>query len=390
MIQLEVGGALYSNWISVTVERSLETISGAFRFMAIASPEDSFPIPRGQSCRVLINGYPVITGYVDRIDINYGPQEHQIAIEGRDKTCDIVDSHIDSNLSFKAPVTLEEVIKRTLVSIKANDVKVINKVKDLAPFRKEELVAGKIGEKAFEFMDKYARKRQVVLTTDGLGNVVITRASQELSPIVLRNKFDDNFNTIKTAYISYDDTERYNSYVFVTQANHSAEPDMTDTPKKSTNRRYEYLDKKVRPSRRYVAIAEGNSKERPLEDRAKWEANIREARSFLYRCTHVGHSPWSETGEPYLPNTLVTVKDDFADIDTQLLLVKVVYSLDLLDGSTTQLELMSREAFLVILSEKNNGKDKKRGTDTAKYAAYDNSTSKYFEKYKEPVGEKTK
>ena len=385
MIELQVGGQSYTTWTSVEVERSLDTISGIFKFECVASESDTFPIPRGQSCTVVINGKTVITGYVDKIEVNYSASEHKICIEGRDKTCDIVDSHIDEKLEFKAPITLEEVIKKTLDDIGASDIEVKNTVDGLKPFQKEELVSGKIGEKAFEFMDKYAAKRQVVLTTDGLGNVVIARASTELTSIVLKNAIDDPFNTIKEATVTYDDSERFNSYVFVTQANHSAEPKMTDAPKKSTNRRYKYVDNDIRASRKFVAICEGNSKEKPIEDRAKWEANIRKAKSIKYSCTHVAHSPDSWDGEPYQPNTLVTVTDDFADVNTELLIIKTIHRLSMSDGSTTEMELLTREAFLLLLEEKqeksSKGKHKKKGADNTAFSKFDNSTSRYFEKY---------
>lgn len=391
-IVLETGGRRYDNWTSARVERSLDTISGSFEFEAIADSVDSFPIPRGQSVRVYVNNVAVMTGFVDRIGVSYSANEHRITIRGRDKTADIVDSHIDETMEFKAPITIDEVIKRVLSNLELNDTKVINLVKDLEPFKKEELVSGKIGEKAFEFIDKYACKRQVVLTTDGLGNVVVTRASDKLLNVVLRNEHSHPFNTIKTAQVEYDDSERYNKYKFVTQANHSAEPDMTDAPTKSTNRNAEYTDSEIRTSRKYVAVAEGNSKEKAVGDRAKWEANLRKAKSAKYNCLHVGHSPYSWDGEPYQPNSLVSVKDEFADIDDKLLIVKTIHTLSSSDGSTTELHLLTREAFMILLQEKDKsetedskskGGGKTKGKGESSFVKVDNSASDYFKNYKE-------
>ncbi len=383
MITLEVGGKFYSNWKSVSVERALDQISGIFRFEAAADWSQPFPVPRGEACRVRINGKIVMTGYVDNITIDYDANSHAISIEGRDKTGDIVDSMLDGKMEFKAPVTMEEVIRKTLDNIGATDVKVINQVKDLKPFSKDELVSGKIGMRAFEFMDKYAAKRQVILTTDGEGNVVIARASEELTNIFIKNVISDPFNSIKKARVAYTDGDRYNEYKFFAQANHAADPDNDEDKSKSTNRTATATDDDIRPSRKFRAIAEGSQKEKPLEERAKWEANIREAKSFKYSVLMTGHSPYSHDGEPYQPNTLVKVKDDFSDIDTELLIVKVTHKLDLNDGSTTELEMLTRTAFLLLLQEKyEKGDDKKKkgGADESKYSNYDNDYKSFYSK----------
>lgn len=389
MIILEAEGKKYSNWTNVRIERSLDAISGAFEFEAVADEVQSFPILRGTAVRAYINNTVVMTGYVDTIQVSYSANEHRINIKGRDKTADIVDSHIDEKMEFKSEITLETVIRRVLDNLGMTDVKVINKVEGLAPFKKEELVSGKIGEKAFEFIDKYACKRQVVLTTDGFGNIVISRASDNLLKITLRNEVDAPFNTIKSAQVEYDDTERYHTYKMVTQANHSAEPDMTDDPKKSTNRVGTYTDDKMRASRTYVAVAEGNGKEKSVEERAKWEANIRIAKSAKYSCIHVGHSPYSHDGEPYQPNSLVTVEDQFADVSDNLLIVKTVHTLSPSDGSLTELHLLTKEAFLLLLQEKAEKGDKggdggkKKGDGKFVDTKYDNNAAEYFKHYKE-------
>lgn len=386
-ISLEVGGMRYYDFTAVTVERALDQISGTFTFEAVTSPEDPFPIPRGEACAVYVNDTVVMTGFVDIIEVDYNYSTHTISIQGRDKTADIVDSMLDGKLEFKAPITLDEVVQKTLDDIEASDVQVKNQVPGLAPYTKKELVSGKIGMGAFEFMDRYASKRQVILTTDGEGNIVITRASEELTDIVFRNIIADRNNNIQSAQVKFDDSERYNQYKFYAQDNHAADPNSPDTPAKGAHYSSEYTDPNIRASRKYRAIGEGSQGEDKLMDRATWEGNIREAKSFLYTVTMAGHSPYSHDGEPYQPNTLVTVEDEFADVFADLLIVRVTHRLDLTSGSTTELEMMTRGAYLLLKQEANKsdesaagaGDKKKSNTpDNSKYANVDTSGSEYF------------
>lgn len=405
-ITMELNGYNYDTWKSAKIERALDNMVGSFAFEAVSDANEPFPVKRGDSCRISINGTPVITGFVDVIHVEYGAMEHKIAIAGRDKTCDVTDSHIDAGLEFKAPITLEDVIKKVLEQLEIEDMEVINKVEGLEPFKKEELVSGKVGEKAFEFIDKYASKRQVVLTTDGKGNIVIARASEELTELRLQNLISSPFNTIMKASAEFNDHDRFNLYKFTTQANHSAEPDSTEEPKESCKRDAIWYDDQIRKTRKYVAIAEGCAKKTEIKNRARWEANLREAKSFTYTVTVAELSPHSHDGEPWQPNTLLTVTDEFADIDCELLVIDVKQSISLTGGAqsgghgeakgkmqkkggghsshgtVTTLTLLSVEAFKLMLEE-NSAAEKGKGktADESKYVS--NDAQEYFDKYQE-------
>lgn len=391
MITLQTNGGRMTNWTDAEIVRSLDAISGSFRLSIVADKIDPLPVRAGDQCTVMVNSTVVLTGYVDQVTVSYSATTHMITVTGRDKTADIVDSHCDNSLEFKAPISMEEVCKKTLAAAGLSGVNVVNKVSGLKPFTKDELISGKIGEKCFDFMDKYALKRQVVLTTDGLGSLVIARASETNEGYTLKNVISDNFNTIKEANVTYDDSERYNKYIFVTQANYAADPKSTEKLSKATHRRSEATDSEIRASRQYVAIDEGSSKEETMKDRATWEKNLRKAKSFKYSCVHVGHSPYSHEGTPYKPNSLVTVQDEWANVFRELLVITVTTRLSSSAGSTTEMELLPREAFELLRSEKAQSGSTPEGKQGAKAASgsggelskYDNSTNNFASKYKE-------
>lgn len=383
-LALEVGGMIYSNWIEATVERRLTAATGTFSFTAASDYKLPFPIPRGQAVTVLVNGKPVLTGFVDRISVSYDARGHSISIEGRDKTADIVDSKVDHKIEFKAPISLEEVARRTLSENGVTDVSVKNEVSGLEPFSEGDLISAHVGESLFEFIEKYARKRQVLVTTDGKGNLVLTRASTVNTDIQLNNVVGGTSNTIKAARVDYDDSDRFNTYKFYSQGNPSGDSAKTGTGKKLTNVTGEYIDSDVRASRKFHAIAESSSDIVTLEKRAKWEGQVRKAKSVKFTATVVGHGP-TDGGDPYMVNTLVQVNDDFSDLRQQLLIIGVVSKLSSGGGSTTELELVSAESFALLndKAERRTEKEytRRASTDTksgSKYGEYDNKTETYF------------
>lgn len=386
MITLSVNGRTYSNWTAATIERSLENISGMFNLEIVSDYKIPFPIPRMSPCTIYINGYPVLTGYVDKIDITYDATSHRISVTGRDKTADVVDSKLGPKLEFVAPITLDDVIKKTLENIGISDIKVINKVEGLKPFEKGELISAEIGKPAFEYIEEYARKRQVILTTDGLGNIIITRASEESTNIRLINSVSAPFSTVKSASIEYDDSGRFNSYTFWSQGNPSGDKAASHDPKKATTRKAHYEDKEVRSSRVFNEIAESSTFEEKLKDRAKWEAEIRKAKAFKYSCVVVHHSPYGENGKPYEPNTQASVSDDFGNVFEELLIVGVEYRLDISGGSTTSLTLLPRKAFMLLEQDKIKDSAKEKTDKKSNYKVnFDNSVETFFrEDYVKP------
>ena len=97
-VLLQVNGQRYSNFKSLTVFKSMESISGDFSFSAAIIDIKEFPIKLGDECIVIINTNPVITGFVEDIDISFDNVSHNVIISGRDKTCDVIDSSLPSSI----------------------------------------------------------------------------------------------------------------------------------------------------------------------------------------------------------------------------------------------------------------------------------------------------
>ena len=83
--------------------------------------------------------------------------------------------------------------------------------------------------------------------------------------------------------------------------------------------------------------------------RAKWEANVRKTRGRQYSVTVVGFR--NQTKALWKVNTLVSVVDEFAGINSQMLINSVDFSFSLDSGSTTSMTLVPSNAYTIDLSE---------------------------------------
>lgn len=339
---LEVGGRPYDGWTSALVSKSMETLSGIFSFSATSDDILKFPIATQSECRILVGEEPVITGFIEKIDINSDAGTHTITLSGRDKTADIIDSSLDESITFNTRISLVSVIERVIEKLGLKDeIFVLDDVGGLKDFQVSELVSSSLQETAFEFIEKYCRKRQVLISSNGDGNIVLQRASGDFSGASLIRRANEQKGTvdIKLSSVSYDYTNRFNKVTVKSQFN----PSRSDST--TTNNSASEFDNKIRPWRQTVLIAETSSDNLTAKDRAIWEVNVRRARSKIYTATVVGYTTELEGDEIWRPNTLVNVIDDYASIEAEMLIKDVQYSLSQDGGSETILTLVSKDAF---------------------------------------------
>ncbi len=356
MLELVVNGVSYTDFTDIELGVSLTTLSGAFSFKAVAGGKsvitNAFPIKQGDSCTVLVDGVTKLTGFVEIINVAYSSQEHSISIQGRDKTGDVIDATVGANFNFDSGITLERVISQSLETAGITGIEVINNAGTIRPFEAGELVQGSVGDSLQEFFELYARKRQVLLTTDGLGNIVLARAEAILiQNTTLLNELGGVKNNIKAANVTYNDSERYNTYVIHSQGNPSAlnigglqGSDQLEAALSTAT------DATIRTSRTLNMLAENSSSNEECTERAIWQSNIDRVRSFTYEVTLAGHSI-EQLGTDWILNRLIPVIDDFADVDATLLINDIVWRYSVTGGSTTALGLVEKDAYLVELSE---------------------------------------
>lgn len=389
MITLEVFGRKYQGWTDITIFRSIECISGNFTFSATSSEADSFPIGVGLACKVWIDTTMVINGFIDSVEVNYDAQNHTITIKGRDKTCDLIDGTIIGVKEFQG-MDLIQVITKVLSDNGMNDIKVINEAGDItAIFPDNDPAATPISQTFFAFIESYARKRQCLLTTDGMGNIVLARGATTLSPAILQNVVNGgNKNNIKSASVKYDLMKRFYKYTLQSQQNPSAitvTEDQSDTSADANNpdetganddygageptinlasvvvQTGSAVDIAIRKTRVTEIISRTCDSSVNLDELAIWTANLARARSTEYEVVLVGHYQDNAKTQLWKPNILVQVLDDFADIDGTMLVKSVEFKVNLTSGTTVNLCLVDSDSYTLQLDvESETNKKKKR------------------------------
>jgi len=345
---LEVNSIPFQGFTSISVSNSLENASGFFDFSATTREARPVPFKVQDPCRVRINDFTLITGFIDSIVQQYDKNSHTISISGRDKTMDIIDSTISGNVDFKTPITLQQVIQNIISNLGISNLEVVNEAGTIESFKKNDLVAADVGENAFSLIETYCRKRQVLFTTNGEGNIVLARAaSSQLRGSLLSIRGGVN-NNILSASSSYNFSNRYNKYVVRSQSN----PSFGSISGSVSSVSSVVTDSEIRVGRILEIQAETSSDNDSAKARVEWESNIRRARSLLYSCTLPSLFVDSQKNQIYEPNKLIFVEDDFADIRALMLIQSVDYSIAPRQGTQVVINLVNKDAYTTEPLEK--------------------------------------
>ncbi len=346
-VDLSVNGKIYRGWKSVRVERSIENVCGSFeigtseRLLAndwVSGFDEGLLVDVGNECTLAVDGTPLVTGYVDDIAREIDASAHAVSISGRDKTGDLVDCSAVYKTgifyNFDLAYIAQALLKPFKIGLFINT--------DLgAQFRKVRIEPG---ESVFELLDRLARHRGVLLTTDGRGNLVITRAGVGL------NTEDANLkltrisevlvlgNNILSMRIERSQRDRYSEYTVKGQIplNDNITPVYNDrlkaVAKNETIARYRPL----------IIVAEQPDYIARFNLRAKWERNVREGRSTRITVTVQG---WQHADGFWTPNRIVHLIAKPLGIEGgDLLIVSVTYTLDE-NGTRTEMSLTWPWAF---------------------------------------------
>lgn len=387
-IALEVNGNTYTNLKSYSITKQIEALSGSFVIESSVTDQlGNFPFKIQEPIKVTIDGEAIITGYIDKQEIDYSPTSHNIRIVGRDKTADLIDSTLDAK-QFNPPISLQELIKKVcqlvgyeivsinkLIGLKpnANQISVINNYGSVALFTTSDKIQLQNSESGFNLIRKFAEKRHVIVNSDGEGNIVLAKIGEEKAKTILQNikqsdlSITSSGNNIKNARVSYDWEGRFNKYTVKSMilngsqniatpntANQDIFVQATSSPQVGIA-----YDDEVRNTRKLTLIGSTAMTSSDCQDRAKWEANLRIMKSLTYSCEVTGfrqnlneiQSSGFASNPLWKPNQLVYVVDEYAGIDDEMLIKSVNYTQDLNGGSVTKLELVNKLAFSLSLFE---------------------------------------
>ncbi len=362
LLTLRVGGNIHAGWKEINVRTGIEQLAGTFELSVTErwpeQPED-WVIPAGEYCEVLIGDDPVISGYVDSVNVSYDANSHEIKVTGRDRAGDLVDCSAPSTAFSN--LTLEQIAQQLCkpfnieVFDETENGKKLNKKQKKAGKKgqppKKTRVAGKVpkqacqnGETVFKTLDKLARTDGVLLVSDREGGLVITRAGMGGD---CETVLEFGVNILQASL------ENSHAALFseITVKGQAAAPgdskfDVSKSAPKGSIKRAPGSttgNSQITRYRPLIIVAETQADAKRCQQRAEWEAANREAKSKKVTITVQG---WREpaTGELWEINKMVHVRDPWLRLDGWWLISAVNYKLSEA-GSTSVLSLVSDKAF---------------------------------------------
>jgi prophage tail gpP-like protein len=318
------------------------------------------PFSVGDACEAVVDGTTVLTGFIEKIDISYSADSHSIMIRGRDKTGDFVDSTIGSITDITGKGSTLKSIIEVIIEHLGSDLEVVELTTTDPFIDGEDILAPEPGENAFSFCEKLARKRQVLLTSNAAGNIVITQAQSTSTNSGLQNLLQNNPNSednnILAASASYSSTGVFNKYIVISQQNPVALFGATDTDLANivfqsggTDLDGDNGTLSIRTGRQKVLINEKSATADQSKKRAEWQANFDLSRVSVYSATV--HDFRDDKGDLWEINRTVSIVDDFVDISTQMLINNIVFSFTVTNGSQSTIGFVQENAYTLEIEE---------------------------------------
>lgn len=368
-VSLKVGGRVFGPWTEVEIVRDLSDISGSFRLSyydearagRALRPNTSavglMELKPGQEARVEIDGELVLLGWIDDVDLEWGPDRLSASVVGRDRTGDLVDcaATVDGPAEYTA-ITLEELVRRIAAPFG------IPVRSEVGPGRRFERFSIDVAETAMAAMEKATRQAAVLLTSDGVGGLVLTKSGVRRAPEALRLPGNVSLGRAKFSW-----RQRYSDYIYKAQGgtgggtarlDHTANP-LTGIPAAPANpaatataravlRSGRARDAEVTRYRPRVRLVRTESQGSSAQEQADWLMRV--ARGESEGLTYEWPADWragASQGRPgrlWRPNELAAVVDPYAGVDRDMLISAVTYRYDS-QGTRTEIRVVGPEAF---------------------------------------------
>ena len=353
-VTVMINGAPFGFWTTASINIQFDTASNEATVSMSERPRDPLPVRLNDPAVVLIDGEPVVTGFVDDIDGDHGFQDHRINITIRDKTQDLIESTIGPKQEHKPPISLKKVCEKTIEQMELEIA-----VKDFvnpSEFRPSEKVAGQIDVFGHDHLKNWANKRQCVLNTDGKGNLQIDRNRKRLFAGALFKAFEDSpQNNILASRYRNSSKNRANTHKAAGQKSptdrHWEGRPKDDAPAQanpiSTNVG-EAKDTAMRPSRRIHYRGRQAIEGETPQKAAAWKANLARAHGVTYEARVQG---FYGAGQLWWPGYLVPVFDAHWELAATMFIKGVSFEKSFEGGSITVVSCTVEDAFTENASE---------------------------------------
>jgi prophage tail gpP-like protein len=357
MMRIQINNINYENFKQIELNASLENAARDFSFTTVAPSFNDLPFIPGDQVKILVNGQQRILGSIEKM--RYGTASNEFRISGRSTTANLIDSTIDHRVQFRGKVSLQTVANTLVKYLLEQPLPpeetsenpapgFINSIDPLAfkavvdegveDYLDDEDLEEELGQTYFEVLEKFARKRQLMVTTNGNGDLVFTRGKgrKGATPFkIIHRRSNSENNNVKTMDAAYDISMRYNIYDANSQPAKGYIRKITDiTPENLIIGDGRVIDPAIQVSRKMFFVPENSSNDFECQNRSIWEAIHALSQFLRYEVTLQGHAYGENVWDS---NIGVDVIDDFANIDGRLLVSSVNFSESVSGGEITRL-----------------------------------------------------
>lgn len=332
-VQLYVDGQKFEGWKEVTVSRSLTAVSGKFELSITDSwaiTKSMWSLAPGKSCILKIGNDTIMTGFIDGLEAGARKDQRTISVSGRDKTADLVDCSLPPSTISYGIIDFFTLAKKIA---KPFGIEVINQTNVGAPIPTEVV---QMGETAYAFLEKTSRKRGIVMTTDGLGRLLLIK----IGALVAKTALIEGQN-LEDIRIQLDYSQRFSSYLIRSQIPQDQDTSIAFSQGIDGSAK----DPGVLRFRQLLIIAEEALIPTEATKRIQWEAAFRAAESSVVNVEVPG---WRQTegGDLWQPNMKVNVDSPIIGVQQELLIGDVVFSLTESGGQVTKMKLLRADAYI--------------------------------------------
>lgn len=335
IVSLLVGGMLYEGFKKVQISRSVREMAGQFSLEVSEKwtggnngPASlmGWRIRPGDPCTVLYSGFPVITGYVDTYCPKYDSTSHDVSIQGRSKTQDIVDSSADPDVENgeMRDVGLDQIANK-LAKPHGVAVKIQAKLKG-----KFDVARVQPGETKHEMLERYARPGAVLLTDDELGNLRLLHVMAGAGGALI-----EGVNILEASATLRADN-RYSDYETKGQ-DHGNDRRWGREVAEIAAKAKDGAVKRYRP---HVIRNETKTSKQNAQDRCDWEATSRAGESTRADVTVLD---WVFGGKLWMPGDTPMLISPMLAINRVMAVESLVMTQDE-NGTVTKLSLVPPEA----------------------------------------------
>ena len=291
----------------------------------------------GDECDITLGGVRAIHGVITTRQVAYDANTHQTMLVGKSMTTFMAKSSVDSETGSFDGMTFEQVARKVLAPFPSG-VEKIGEL-DATPFEK---LQNQPGERVWDFLERIARPRGIVLGSDEKGNVLLIGDHQKAPS----GELVEGVNILKCQCIINDD-HTFQKFLVRGQA--------AGTDESSGSDKNEMESKPVKGSAKYYSLSltmaeQPVSSQGELDQRAMHEAVWTETGTII-NATIVTRGWFRPSGGLWWAGDVVTVNSPMAMLNGIALAIQsVTFQQDSQSGTTTSLDLVI-PAFLKISSE---------------------------------------